>query len=106
MSGVDQADQLRENEPGTRRVRRGGWHALFLYIFNTVLVNLYLLSLIETQGKFRELLYLQLLEVGSSTRKRKWAVPRPDSRLYTAQDKQDGKENEGQEALAHERVHR
>ena len=28
MGQVDQADQLRSYNPGLRRIRRGGWHAL------------------------------------------------------------------------------
>jgi hypothetical protein len=71
MGAVDIADQLRENEPGKRRARSGGWHALFHYIFNMVLVNAYLLSSIESQARFRTLLYLQLLEISSSTQRRK-----------------------------------
>jgi hypothetical protein len=55
MNSIDQADQLQE-KPGTRRVRRGGWHALFLYIFNTTVVNSYLLSSIKTQSNFKTLL--------------------------------------------------
>jgi hypothetical protein len=119
MNSVDRADQLRENEPRTRWVRRGGWHALFLYIFNTVLVNSYLLSSTKSQSEFRTLLYLQLLEIGASTRKRKWAVPRLESRLFPIHSKPDDNEKKGQEAgpeagcevgqdsgQAHNRVHR
>jgi len=41
---VNLADQYRAGNPGLRRIRRGGWHALFRFLFNTVLVNSYLLS--------------------------------------------------------------
>jgi hypothetical protein len=41
-------------------------------MFNVVLCNSYLLSSIESQERFRVLLYQQLLQVGTSTWKRKW----------------------------------
>jgi len=44
MGYVDQADQLRASNPGLRRIRRGGWHALWNFIFNVTLVNSFLLS--------------------------------------------------------------
>jgi hypothetical protein len=44
MGYVDQADQLRATNPGLRRVKRGGWHALWNFIFNVTLVNSFLLS--------------------------------------------------------------
>ena len=44
MGQVDLADQYRAGNPGLRRIRRGGWHALWKFIYNTVLVNSYLLS--------------------------------------------------------------
>jgi hypothetical protein len=44
MGQVDLADQYRAGNPGLRRIRRGGWHALWRFIYNTVLVNSYLLS--------------------------------------------------------------
>jgi hypothetical protein len=106
MNGVDIADQLREHESGHRRVCTGGWHALFYFIFNTVLVNSYLLSSVETQAEFRTLLYLQLLGKGASTRKRKWSVPQPDSGLCIAPDKPETREDQGSEAPLHKRVHR
>jgi hypothetical protein len=49
---VDRADQLRANNPSTRRVRRGGWHALWLFMFNVVLCNSYLLSTVKSQDEF------------------------------------------------------
>jgi hypothetical protein len=44
MSYVDQAYQLRATNPGLRRIRSGGWHALWNFIFNVTLVNSFLLS--------------------------------------------------------------
>jgi len=44
MGYVDQADQRRASNPGLRRIRRGGWHALWNFIFNVTLVNSFLLS--------------------------------------------------------------
>jgi hypothetical protein len=44
MGYVDQADQLRATNPGLRRIRSGGWHALWNFIFNVTLVNSFLLS--------------------------------------------------------------
>jgi hypothetical protein len=44
MGYVDRADQLRATNPGLRRIRHGGWHALWNFIFNVTLVNSYLLS--------------------------------------------------------------
>jgi hypothetical protein len=44
MGQVDLADQYRAGNPGLCRIRCGGWHALFRFLFNTVLVNSYLLS--------------------------------------------------------------
>jgi hypothetical protein len=48
MGAFDLVDQLRASNPGVRRIRRGGWHALWLFIFNVVLCNSYLLSSIKT----------------------------------------------------------
>jgi hypothetical protein len=44
MGQVDLANQYRAGNPGQRRIRRRGWHALWKFIYNTVLVNSYLLS--------------------------------------------------------------
>jgi hypothetical protein len=67
---VDQAGQYRANNPGVRRVRRGGWHVLWLFMFNVVLCSSYLLSSIKSQEEFCVLLYKRLLQVGASTWKR------------------------------------
>jgi hypothetical protein len=44
MGYVDQADQRQASNPGLRRIRRGGWHAVWNFIFNVILVNSFLLS--------------------------------------------------------------
>jgi hypothetical protein len=44
MGYVDQADQLRATNPSLHRVKHGGWHALWNFIFNVMLVNSFLLS--------------------------------------------------------------
>jgi hypothetical protein len=53
MGQVDQADQLRATNPGLRRVVRGGWHALWNFIFNVTLVNSFLLSDYTKVRRFR-----------------------------------------------------
>jgi hypothetical protein len=44
MRQVDLADQYRADNPGRRCIRQGGWYAIWTFIYNTVLVNCYLLS--------------------------------------------------------------
>ena len=44
MGAVDVADQLRSYNPGLRRIRRGGWHALLNFMLSVVLVNSFILS--------------------------------------------------------------
>ena len=44
MGQVDLANQYQASNPGRRQIRQGGWHALWKFIYNTVLVNSYLLS--------------------------------------------------------------
>jgi hypothetical protein len=85
MGGVDIADQLRGGMNGLRRIRRGGWRALWHFIFNLTLVNSFLLSGCKSQFEFRNALIRQLLEKslgtgiglasnsGSGTRKRKFS---------------------------------
>ena len=74
MGQVDLADQYRAGNPGRRRIRRGGWHALWKFIYNTILVNSYLLSSYvggrvtgsgheKGQREFREKLTSQLFEL-------------------------------------------
>jgi hypothetical protein len=65
MGGVDIADQLREGMSGLRRIRRGGWRALWHFILNLTLVNSFLLSGFKSQFEFRNALIRQLLEKGS-----------------------------------------
>jgi hypothetical protein len=74
MGQVDLADQYRADNPGRRRIRRGGWHAIWKFIYNTALVNSYLLSswvggrvtgsgIAKGQKEFREKLISQLFEL-------------------------------------------
>jgi len=62
MGAVDIADQLRSNNEGLRRIRRGGWYALFKFIVNVVLCNCYLLSKYKDQSVFRQALIEQLVK--------------------------------------------
>jgi hypothetical protein len=81
MNAVDQADQLRSYNSGLRRIRKGGWHAIWHFIFNVVLVNCYLLSFyfeasdtqrFTTQKAFRIELSTALMKKAQQTpRKRK-----------------------------------
>jgi hypothetical protein len=81
MNAVDQADQLRSYNSGLRRIRKGGWHAIWHFIFNVVLVNCYLLSFyfeapntqrFTTQQAFRIELSTALMKKAQQTpRKRK-----------------------------------
>ena len=72
MGQVDLADQYRAGNPGLHRIRRRGWHALFRFLFNTVLVNSYLLSSYANrkggrgvgQKAFRKKLISLLFELG------------------------------------------
>jgi hypothetical protein len=52
MNGVDRADQLRSGNSQRRRIRRGGWHALWGFLFDVVLVNSFLLSGFKKQSDF------------------------------------------------------
>ena len=70
MGQVDQANQLRSYNPGLRRIRRGGWHALWNFIFNVVLVNSYLLSSYKSQVEFWNALILALFEKESISQRR------------------------------------
>jgi hypothetical protein len=72
MGQVDLADQYRAGNLGLCRIRRGGGHALFRFLFNTVLVNSYRLSSYANgkggrgvgQKEFRKKLISQLFELG------------------------------------------
>jgi hypothetical protein len=44
MGQVDRGDQYQVGNPGLRRIRHSGWHALWRFLYNTVLCNSYLLS--------------------------------------------------------------
>jgi hypothetical protein len=70
IGAVDQADQLRSGNPNLRRVRRGGWRALFNYLFNTVLVNSWILAtqlggVHQSQVAFRTELLNVLFKAGT-----------------------------------------
>jgi hypothetical protein len=75
MGYVDQADQLRATNPGLRRVKRGGWHALWNFILNVTLVNSFLLSDYKEVSLLNHSLELQLAKfnrfVGSGSIYRK-----------------------------------
>jgi hypothetical protein len=69
MNGVDLADQLRSGNRGERRIFRGGWRALFRFLYTTVLVNSALLSTVSRKRglkDFRRLLVDQLFERAES----------------------------------------
>jgi hypothetical protein len=69
MGQIDVADQLRATNPGLRRIRRGGWRALWNFIFYIVLVNCFLVSKYKNQIEFRTDLLNQLLEKSKETLK-------------------------------------
>lgn len=77
MGQVDRGDQFRAGNPGLRRIRRGGWHALWRFLYNVVLCNSYLLSSYvgrrskgcgheKGQWEFRDKLIAQLFERAKS----------------------------------------
>jgi len=91
MGYVDQADQLRATNPGLRPIQKGGWHALWNFIFNVTLVNSFLLSKYKESRRFRVDLQKALLErsVQMPVKRPQIApVPAPPlvlaKRLYTA----------------------
>src|SRR5450432_4862429 len=65
MNQVDIADQLRSSNVGNRRIRRGGWHALWNFLFQVTIVNSYLLSDYKLASKLRIDLQDGLLKRGS-----------------------------------------
>jgi hypothetical protein len=71
MNQVDIADQLRATNPGNRRIKTGGWHALWNFLFYVTIVNSYLLSDYESPTKFRVDLQAGLLERSSRLINRK-----------------------------------
>jgi hypothetical protein len=85
MNAVDRGDQLRSYNAGLRRIRKGGWHAIWHFLFNVVLVNSYLLSFYSkvsitrkytSQLDFRIELYTALIkESKKKVRKRKIDIP-------------------------------
>jgi hypothetical protein len=80
MNQVDIADQLRATNPGNRPIRRGGWHALWNFLFHVTIVNSYLLSDYELALKFRLDLQARLLERSSRlvNKKRKSYIAFPE----------------------------
>ena len=69
MNAVDLADQLQSGNRGERRIFRGGWRALFRFLYTTVLVNSALLSTVSRDRGlklFRRLLVDQLFELAQS----------------------------------------
>jgi hypothetical protein len=69
MNGVDLADQLRSGNRGERRIFRGGWRALFRFLYTTVAVNSALLSTVSRDRglkDFRRLLVDELFERAQS----------------------------------------
>jgi hypothetical protein len=69
MNAVDLADQLRSGNRGERRIFRGGWCALFRFLYTAVIVNSALLSTVSRDRgikHFRRLLVDQLFELAQS----------------------------------------
>jgi hypothetical protein len=79
---VDRADQHRPHNPGVRPVRRGGWHMVWLFMFNVILRSSYFLSSVDSQEPFRVQLYQRLPQAGTSARKRKWVDSGPELPLF------------------------
>jgi hypothetical protein len=78
MNGVDLADQLRSGNCGGRRIFRGGWRALFRFLYTTVAVNSALLSTVSRDRglkDFRRLLVDQLFDEA-------WSQGQVVNRLY------------------------
>lgn len=92
MGAVDLGDQLKSYNAGLRLCRRGGWHAMWQWMLNTVLVNCYLISRhfkvsgkqhhFTDQSTFRNALIDALLSEGTANLgelgARKRAYPRPN----------------------------
>jgi ribosomal protein L21 len=86
IGAVDVGDQLKSYNPGLRPQRRGGWHAIWHWMLNIVLVNCYLISLhskvahkslqFTKQSTFRKALIDALLYKGSANLKEKGARKR------------------------------
>ena len=69
MNAVDLADQLRSGNCSERRIYRGGWRALFRFLYTAVIVNSALLSTVSRDRglkHFWRLLVDQLFEVAQS----------------------------------------
>jgi len=74
-------------------------------MFNVVLSNSYLLSSIKLQDEFRVLLYQRLLQVGASTRKRKWVDLGPSLALFQQTTCPDTRDSAERPALEHWQVY-
>jgi hypothetical protein len=83
MGYVDRADQLRATNPGLRRIRHGGWHALWNIIFNVTLVNSFLLSDYKEVRRFRVDLQKALLKrsVRIQPKRLQTLLPSPDPEI-------------------------
>lgn len=92
MGSVDVADQLRGSMAGMRRIRKGGWRALWQFIFNLVVLNSFLLSQSTSQFNFRNALIDQLLEKGLDSGLRN----RSRNRKYNCGNSQGGTNSEQQ----------
>jgi hypothetical protein len=81
MNHVDIADQLRSTNPGNRRIRRGGWHALWNFLFYVTIVNCHALSDYKSASRFRVDLQASLLERSQVLKKRKRSEAFPEAFL-------------------------
>lgn len=90
MGGVDIADQLRGGMGGLRRIRKGGWRALWHFLFNLTLVNSFLLSDYKSQFEFRNTLIYQLLEQsGKVIPLQSSGIPLPKKRKHSSLSTED-----------------
>lgn len=109
MGAVDRADQLRSYMGGLRRIRKGGWHAIWHFLFFTVLVNCWKLSFHSevdkkfkflSQREFRIALQQDLFKEGrKQPRKRNFAQYKPLSAAKDTlpQDHQKGSRGKKQD---------
>ena len=70
MKQMNQADQLHSYNSELHRIRRDGWHALWNFIFNVILVNCYQLSSFKSQTEFQNALLLALFKKESKSQRR------------------------------------
>ena len=74
-------------------------------MFNVVLCNSYLLSSVKSQDQFRVLLYKRMLQVGTSSRKRRWVDSGPEVALFQETLCPDTGDQAEEPAIEHQRVH-